>query len=275
MNKPVLSVIVVSYNNEKQIGKCLDSIVAETQGLSVQLIVVDNASSDSTFKSIKSITSIISTTSKNNRVEVIGNRENLGYSKAVNQGFKLAAGDAILLLNADTVLVKGCLITLLEFEKTHLPCVIGPQLLNTDGTVQPSVFHLPTVVGAIKEYWLNKTGAYSKYTPPGNQPTRVEAVLGGAMLISKEVVDKVGGFDEKYFMYFEDLDYCRRVSSTGFSIFYLPTAKIIHEHGASGKDLADSANQWRRMIPSSKIYFGLLKHYAIFFILWIAQKVKR
>jgi len=73
-------------------------------------------------------------------------------------------------------------------------------------------------------------------------------------------------------MYFEDLDFCRRVRKAGYKIYYLPTAEIIHEHGASGKTLVDPADQWKRLIPSSKIYHGWLKHYLISFILWSGQK---
>lgn len=271
-----LTIVIVSYNNEKQILKCLDSIVAETKSTLTQLIMVDNASSDGTMillrESTTSITGTTSITSKNIRIKIIDNKENLGYSKAVNQGFREANSEVILLLNADTILTPGSLNELLRFEKNNRPCVIGPCLLNPDGTVQPSVFHLPTVVGAIKEFWLGRKGAYSKYTPAGNLPVKVEAVLGGAMLFSREVIEKVGRFDERYFMYFEDLDYCQRVGKAGISIYYLSTAKITHEHGASGKTLVDTDNQWRRMIPSSKMYFGLLKHYIINGILWIGQK---
>jgi GT2 family glycosyltransferase len=137
------------------------------------------------------------------------------------------------------------------------------------------VFHLPTAKNAISEFWFGKKDAFSKYTPTANLPIGVEAVVGGAMLISKEVIEKVGLFDERYFMYFEDLDYCRRARKAGFKVWYLPGVKIIHEHGASGHNLAEEKNQWRRLVPSSKVYHGILKHYMINLILWSGQKVRK
>ncbi|MBU2577908.1 hypothetical protein KKA69_03680, partial [Patescibacteria group bacterium] len=84
--------------------------------------------------------------------------------------------------------------------------------------------------------------------------------------------DRIGLLDERYFMYFEDLDYCRRVRKAGYKVFYLPQAEIIHEHGASGQHLIGQLDQWKRLVPSSKVYYGFFKHYLISFILWVGQK---
>ncbi|MBP8591498.1 hypothetical protein KBI33_03505, partial [Candidatus Shapirobacteria bacterium] len=113
----------------------------------------------------------------------------------------------------------------------------------------------------IKEYWLGQKGAFGKYLPRGGNPVKVEAVVGAAMLIPRAVYDVVGEFDEKYFMYYEDLDYCRRVGKAGFAVYYLPTAKIIHHHGQSGKKEPQKVNRY--LVESSKKFHGFLKHFLL------------
>jgi len=145
-------------------------------------------------------------------------------------------------------------------------------MLNPDSSVQGSVFNLPTVKRAVEEFWLGRKGSFSKFAPNSETPMLVEAVSGGAMAISRKVIDKIGLLDEKYFMYFEDLDYCRRARKAGFKVWYLPSAQITHEHGASGKEISSLTQRW--LVQSSKIYHGLFKHYLISFILWSGQKCK-
>ena len=91
--------------------------------------------------------------------------------------------------------------------------------------------------------------------------------------LTPKTLKEVGGLNEKYFMFFEDFDYCRQIKRKGMKIYYLPSSEVVHHHGASGRKLADSENQWRRLIPSSKIYHGLLGHYLFNFVLWTRQKV--
>lgn len=253
-----ISIVIVSYNTEEILKRCLGSLPKE-----FEVFVVDNASSDDSVMMVR----------KNfPQVKLIINKENLGFAKAVNQALRRIQNKAVLLLNSDTLVKEKTLDKLFEFEKQVKPAIIGLKMLNPDGTVQGSCFYLPTIGRAIKEYWFGKKNYFSKYAPKDKQPTLVEAVSGGAMLISQEVIDKIGLFDERFFMYFEDLDYCRRAKKAGFKIYYLPTAEIIHEHGASGKNLAKSEEQWKRLIPSSKIYHGQIKYFLINFILWSGQK---
>jgi hypothetical protein len=261
-----LSVVIVSFNTRKLLEKCLGSVFAEAKAFPVgkiEVLVVDNASEDGSPLMVKEDFP---------KVRLIVNNRNLGFAKGNNIGIKVAEGKYIMLLNSDTCLKRGALKELLDFAAEADPAVIGPRLINPDGSPQPSVFRLPSVKRAILEYWLGKKGYFSKYLPEGNEPLEVEAVLGGAMLIPRKIIQKIGLLDERYFMYFEDLDYFRRVRKAGFKVFYLPTAEIIHEHGASGRKLAAAEEQWRRLIPSSKIYYGLLKHYLITAIIWSGQK---
>jgi len=285
MNLVQISIVIVSYNTKELLKKCLEAIIDSCtdtkmqtclparQGCKVEIIIVDNGSKDGSVGEIQN--SKCKMQNDKLKLKIIENKENLGFARAVNQALSGAHGRAILLLNSDTQVEKEALRKLLGFEEKVGPAVIGTRLLNPDGSVQPSVFHLPTIKRAIWEFWLGKKGAFSKYVPEGKKPTEVEAVSGGAMLISRGVIGKIGLFDERYFMYFEDLDYCRRARLAGFKVYYLPTAEIVHEHGASGKEIVDEANQWRRLIPSSKIYHGGLRHQLINLILWTGQKWKK
>lgn len=270
-----LSIIIISYNTRDLLKKCLESIINGLKDSKIdeltEIVVVDNASTDGSVETVKKLTN-----SKINglTIRLIKNNENLGFARAVNQALRVATGKSILLLNSDSEVKRGALNCLLTFEKERRPAIVGAKLLNPNGMVQPSVFHLPTIKRAIEEYWFGKKGSFSKYIPLGKNASEVEAVSGGAMLISREVFDRIGFFDEKYFMYFEDLDYCRRARTAGYKVYYLPGAEVVHEHGASGRGLAKADDQWRRLIPSSKIYHGLFKHYLINTILWTAQKLK-
>jgi GT2 family glycosyltransferase len=135
------------------------------------------------------------------------------------------------------------------------------------------VFPPQTVLNAFKEYWLNQKDAYSKYFPKNLSPQTVWSISGGAILIRKKLFNQIGGWDERYYFYYEDLELCRQIRKLNLNIVYYPKMKVIHRHGASGTNLADDSNQWRRLIPSSKIYHGLLNHYLITLILWLSQKI--
>ncbi|MCH7641195.1 glycosyltransferase family 2 protein [Patescibacteria group bacterium] len=264
-----LSIIIVSYNTKKLTLDCIKSVINEGSGLKKEIIVVDNGSKDGSTKEIEEY-------SRQTTLRLIKNRTNLGFSKANNQGIKSAKGKYILLLNSDTKVKKEVLGKLVKFaEKTPDVGVVGARLLNEDGTLQGSCFHFPTIKNAIREYFLGKKGLFDKFAPGGEKPVEVEALVGAAFLITPKALEEVGPLDERYFFYMEDLDYCRRVWRAGLKVYYLPEAEVFHYHGASGKHIADPENQWRRQIPSSKIYHGLFKHYLLTAVLWSGQKWQR
>lgn len=261
-----LSIVIASYNTKLLLQRCLESLGGEKKSNEWEIIVIDNASADGSKEMLEE---------KFPLVNLIKNTENVGFARAVNKGISLSKGKSVLLLNSDTQIKGNALTILLEFEKKVRPAIIGLKMLNSDGSTQPSVFCLPTIKRAFSEYWLGKNGSFSKYQPEGENNQEVEAVSGGAMLISRAVIDKIGLLDERYFMYFEDLDYCRRAGKAGFKIYYLSSANVVHEHGASGKSMASKETQWRRLIPSSKIYHGAIKHFMINFIIWSGEKINR
>lgn len=264
-----ISIIIVSFNTKKLTLQAINAVLKDGPGYKKEVIVVDNGSHDG---SVAAISKLKTQNSKLN-LKIIENDDNLGFAKANNQAIRIAKGKYIFLLNSDTKIKKGAFKNLIEFaEKKHDAGVVVARLLNADGSLQGSCFHFPTIRNAILQYWFDKAGLFDKYAPKGKNPVEVEAAVGAAFLITPKALKKVGKLDERYFFYMEDLDYCKRVGNTGLKVYYLPAAEIYHYHGASGKNLADEANQWRRQIPSSKIYHGLLKHYLLTAILWLGQK---
>lgn len=261
-----LSIIIVSWNTVDTTIKCIQSIKKNLSGFKYEIIVVDNASTDDTVDKLK----------KYNEVIVVKNKTNLGFGQANNIGTKIAKGEYLLFLNSDMELIDDKLIDMYKYSsKNPYMGIIAPKFLNIDLSPQGSVWPPQTLSNAFKEFWLSKENTYSKYTPQGNNPVEVFSVSGGAMMIKKSLFNKIGGWDKRYFMYFEDLELCRQVRKLGYKICFYPDCKLIHRHGTSGKFLADSSNQWRRLIPSSKIYHGIIKHYLLFIIIWLSQKWKK
>ena len=119
---------------------------------------------------------------------------------------------------------------------------------------------------------MGQKGLFDKFAPKDTKPTTVDSVVGAVFLITPEARKKVGILDERYFAYFEDIDYCRQTWNKGLKVYYLPESVITHYHGATFKKLADEGERWKKLIPSSKTYHGLVKHYIINAIIWSGQK---
>lgn len=262
-----ISIIIVCLNNKDLVVDCVKSIKNEGSGVKKELIVVDNGSNDGSQIAVKKLQKSVP------NLYLIENVENLGYSKANNQGIERAKGEYLLLLNSDTIVKKRALGKMIKFAReTKDAGVVGPKLLNVDGSLQASCFHFPTIKNAIREYWLGATGLFEKYAPEGIDPATVDAVVGAAFLITPSAFKKVGMLDERYFAYFEDIDYCRNVWKVGLKVYYYPISEIVHYHGATFKKLEPSKNRWKKLIPSSKVYHGPLKHHLLTAVLWSGQK---
>lgn len=259
-----LSIIIVTWNTAKITQKCVQTINKFLDN--PEIIIVDNGSKDNTVELL----------SKEKNVKIIKNNTNLGFSKANNIGLRYASNELILFMNSDIELINNSVNDLIKYfqDKNNIG-IIGPKFLNPDLTPQASVFPRQTAINAFKEFYLNKKNSYLKYIPNTEKPTKVWAISGGCILTRKSFFESIGGWNEKYFFYFEDMDLCRKINKIGKDVIFFPKCQIIHRHGASGAKLADSQNQWRRLIPGSKKYHGLLKHYLISFILWSGQKFQK
>ncbi len=210
-----LSIIIVNYNGKKILKDCLDSIFAsELMGNTVEVIVVDNASSDASDQLL----------SEYPLVKTILNSENMGFAKANNQGAKIAQGEWLFLLNNDTILQQPTLYRLLAFAKTKPDAgLFGPQLLLPNGRVQ--------VQGSALSQSQYRTLV----------PKKVNFLVGAALLIRKDRYVEVGGFDENYVFYNEDVDLCKTLIKAGHPLYYVPQAKLTHIGGASSRTVRPQA----------------------------------
>lgn len=272
---PLISVIIVSWNVSGSLHHCLES-VAHTKYPNLEVIVIDNASADASVSVIKEFNRRGLPNSKRNPflVQLIINPENLGFPKAVNQGLDKAKGDYILLLNPDTRISPDFFIKSVQFFIDYPDAAImGPELLNIDGTVQGSVFREPSVTNTLREFWLGQRGLTAKYSPLGPDPVAVDAISGACLFMPRQTLDRIGKLTEEVFMYYEDLDYCRRIRFAGWRVYFNPQIKVIHEHGKSSEKAGDKASEY--LTASSIWYNGKFKHCLMWFISWTGQKLQR
>jgi GT2 family glycosyltransferase len=217
--------------------QCLESIDQELDNLpskDVEIIVVDNASTDDTVVVIRE---------RFPNICVIENTKNVGFAGANNQAIRHSHGKYVLLLNPDTQVRSGALKTLLEFMDGEPKVgLAGAQLLNPDNSLQTSSYPAPTLA---RELWrlfhfdkIYPYGIYQMNKWSRTEPRPVETLLGACILARREVLEKIGLLDESYFMYSEEIDLCLRARKAGWPIYWVPEAKIVHYGGQSTQQVA-------------------------------------
>lgn len=229
-----LSIVIVSWNVRDLLAVCLASLPREAE-----TIVIDNASSDGSAAMVLA---------EFPHVRLIANDSNLGFTRANNQGIAHSCGSYVLFLNPDTVVQNGAIGTMLAYLDEHPEAgVVGPQLRYGDGSLQSSRRRFPTLATALFEstplaWHLNpaRNRWAMRYHLSNQSPLQTQEVdwlVGAALLTRRQILDQVGGFDEGYFMYSEELDWCRRVKKAGWRIVYLPAATITHFEGRSSEQV--------------------------------------
>lgn len=245
-----LSIIIVNYNVKEFLMNLLDSIRKAVNNLSVEVIVVDNASDDGSVDAIKE---------KFPEVKLIVNEKNIGFGAANNLALKEAKGEYLLLLNPDTIVREDTFIEMIKFFKTHPDCgIAGCKVLNPDGTLQlacrrgfPGPWTSFTKVMGLSKLFP-KSRFFAKYNLTyldENQTYEVDAVSGAFMMMRKEVYEKIGGFDPQFFMYGEDLDLCYRAQKANYKVYYVHSTEIIHYKGESTK---------RSKIDETKLFYDAM-----------------
>jgi len=241
----VLSVIIVSWNVRDLLQRAITSVYASWGRQSgLEIIVVDNASHDDSVAMLQADFP---------EVIVIANSENRGFPAGNNQGLAAATGNFLLLLNPDTEIVADVLPRMVEYLQAQPDVgMVGPQLLNPDGSVQSSRRRFPTLpVLFLESTWLEKLTprkllrSYYAQEQPDDAVQDVDWITGAAMLTRRETVTQVGGMDEGFFMYSEELDWCRRIREAGWRVVYFPEARIVHHEGKSSE----------QVVPARHIYF--------------------
>lgn len=229
-----LSILIVNWKSKDYVRHCLRSILRECTDLDPQIVVVDGGSFDGCDE-------MISREFPN--VEFVQGTENIGFGRSNNLGFAKVTGDFVLLLNPDTELRAGAVqALLLELERHPDAGLIGPRLLNTDGSLQTScVQALPTPWNqALDSEFLRRWLPNSSLWGVGDAfrstaPTRVEAISGACMMMRSGVFRQLGGFSSQFFMYAEDMDLCARMRKAGLQVIHVPRAEVVHHGGGSSR----------------------------------------
>ena len=230
-----LSVIIVNWNAGRALDDCLASLFASKPVGALEVLLVDNASTDgSQARAARDYPGI----------KILQNAENRGFAPGANQGLEWAVGELMLLLNPDAMLQPSTLSLLVDFMNEHPEAaVVGPRLLNPDGTVQGSARRDPSP-------W---TGLFGRDAPltrlfpnnpvsrrelpnlchVGDAPLEVDWISGACLLVRRAAYEQVGGLDERFFLFWEDADWCRRFRRAGWKVYYLPTAVGTHRVGVS------------------------------------------
>ncbi len=247
------SIVIVTYNCQDFIKDTLASVIKNSPE-SCEIIVLDNDSNDLTVKLLREF---------KEKINLIESSQNLGFSKGNNLAAKSAKGKFLFFLNPDIYMDDPILDELIDFlnDKDNV-AIVGPKLVMINGTTQASVKRLPTISGAFREFVLGVKNAYSEYIPQSDQPLEVECVYGAAILIKKDFFENLGGFNEKYFLYYEDIDLCKRVKKLGKKIYYYPGVTLRHIIGGTKTNL----DKQRLNYQASIIYHGLIGAWILRFI---------
>ena len=263
-----VSIVIVNWNTGPLLARCLESLAAlpnVERSLIDEVIVVDNASSD---RSVVQAQAVVGAVFNKPRVRFILQKHNLGFAAANNAAWQRIAQrypqqlPHILLLNPDTEICAGALaglLTLLSSQPTA--GIAGPQLVNPDGTVQPSVRSFPTlgvfVFLFLKLHRLVPSAVvwqrYVRYGFDYQREQAVDQVMGAVFLIRSEAAQELGRLDEQFFIWFEEVDYCRRAASAGWQTWYTPQARVVHHGGVSFAQLIGWRRAWA-WLRSSRQY---------------------
>lgn len=234
-----LSIIIVSWNSGELLKKCLTSIFKYTEDLEFEVIVSDNGSTDGTQEMVKSNFS---------QVQLIENKENLGFGKANNLGFKQAAGEYILFLNDDTEIKANIFKTLID-DYPEGAGVVGCKLLNSDGSLQDSVRRYPTlkdqiiILSKLHNFFPEFINKYLAKDFDYTKEQECDQVMGAFMLSPKKILTEVGVFDERFFCWFEEVDLQKRIKAAGYKIIYTPIVECAHVKGATFGKMLPLKNQ--------------------------------
>lgn len=234
MTPPALSIIILSWNVRDLLRACLASLpLAQPE---VEVIVVDSASADGSAEMVRI---------EFPQVKLIASAENLGYSRGNNLGLRAATGRYLFILNPDTEIVGDALAQITTYLESHPQVgVLGPQLISPDHSVQSTRRRFPTLITAFFEStWLQPLAPrrwldhYYARDLSAEAVTEVDWVIGAALCVRREAYEQVGGLDESFFMYSEELDWCRRMKAAGWKVVYFPLAKVIHHEGRSSEQV--------------------------------------
>lgn len=254
-----VSVIIVGYKNSRLVRQTLKGIRRAAPSVSYEILISENDPDEATARMAAA---------EFPEVRVLNNKANLGFGSAMNRGIEAAQGRYILVFNPDIVVKTGAFEELVRYMDAHPEAgIVGPRLRNPDGGLQFSCYtfmepktvlyrRLP-FVRRLKQV-QDHLGAYTMADWDHGTTREVDYLLGAAMLVRREALQQVGGFDPEYFMYFEDQDLCRRFWKAGWKVVYHPGAELIHYHRretADGNFLRQLTHPLTRVQIKSAVYY--------------------
>jgi N-acetylglucosaminyl-diphospho-decaprenol L-rhamnosyltransferase len=245
-----IAVCIVNHNTRELLRACVDSVQREAPS---ELVVVDNASFDGSTEMVEAEFPVVS---------LIRNGTNLGYGAAANQAIADCTAEYVLLLNSDTILQPSALRDLsIYLHQNPQAAIVGPRIVNLDGTLQRSCFPFPTPLDISLD--VSNLSQLIRYIPvlrevylrtwSHGRVRRVPWVLGAALAIRRDAFEAVGGFDDSFFMYYEEVDLCYRLAETGWETHFAPVTDVVHVGGAS--------TQQRRADMTVRFFASLAQFY--------------
>ncbi len=257
-NKRDIELIVISYNSCQMTLDCIESVINTTEGLDVGITVVDNASTDDT---------IVEVIKRFPKVKIVSNESNLGYAAAVNAGAKANNSEYLIISNNDVIYLGGSIEKLVNYLRENPgTAVTGPQQMYLDGCWEYSHGRLPGIVLGLKNLFLitsiqqNWQRLKWKKKNAGMKPKNTQYIDGAVMAIRKDVFDSLNGFDEDYFFYTEEADFCKRVRDKGLKVKFIPDAVVTHIRGGSSARMGYDERKVQAFIKSKFIYCD--KHFS-------------
>lgn len=256
-----VSIVVVSWRVKDQLTRCLHSIFKQTRNLEYEVIVVDNASDDGTTDTVRT---------HFHEVELIANEKNVGFAQACNQAIKKSKGKYILLLNPDTELQENSVEKVFRFmEKQNEVGITGCKLVNPDGTTQPSVRRFPNFLSHI--LLLLKLHNFFPHLKPVARYYRndwnysasgfVEQVMGAFYMVRRKTFQDVGLLDKHFYIWYEEVDFCKRAINKGWKTYYLADTSVVHHKGRSFSKKTATAKQ---LILNKSMLYYFFKHHSVF-----------
>ncbi len=263
-----ISVILVSYNTKEMTKKALNDLFASVGDIKMEVLIIDNASKDGSAEMLLR---------EYPQIKLIENTQNVGFGRANNQALPLLSGQYVLLLNTDAFVQTDTLYKTMQYMEAHPTCgMLGVKLLGRDGALQPSCRYFPTAWNIflertnLKKLFKN-TKLIDDMSWDHNSVRSCDWVPGCYALIRKEVIDQVGLFDPRYFLYYEEVDHCLAAKRAGWEVVYFPDTTVVHIGGESAKQEAAISSKSRQIeslqIESELLFFrknhgllGVLKH---------------
>lgn len=224
-NSPTISAIVLNYKTPHDTLRCVDALQKQTIAEELEIIVIDNHSGDRSMSILRPLLGKIA------RLSLLETPANLGYGKGNNLGVARARGEYILIINPDTSLEPDALEKMLAYMKEHPEAgILGPKLIFPDGTIRDSFRTFPTLTDIfikrtpLRFFFPKRMGAYLQWAEDPHEVRQVDWIVGACLFLRKDFFEALGGFDPRFFFFFEDTDLCRRCWKAGKEVIYFAKA---------------------------------------------------